>query len=71
MKFGTMTFLTTLILTTVLTIPVRLAAQSSSSAITSSMSADAAAVRCRFLSVLTVAHPSGAVRGSLVRQRGA
>ena len=31
MKFGTMTFLTTLILTGVLTIPVRLAAQSSSS----------------------------------------
>jgi len=35
MKFRTMTFLTTLILTTVLTIPVRLAAQSSSSEITS------------------------------------
>ena len=31
MKFGTMTFLTTLVLTGVLTIPVRLAAQSSSS----------------------------------------
>ena len=31
MKFGTMSFLTTLILTGVLTIPVRLAAQSSSS----------------------------------------
>src|SRR5579863_8858924 len=35
MKFGTMTFLTTLILTGVLTTPVRLAAQSSSSEITS------------------------------------
>jgi hypothetical protein len=31
MKFGTMTLLTTLVLTGVLTIPVRLAAQSSSS----------------------------------------
>jgi hypothetical protein len=34
MKFGTMTFLTTLTLTGVLTIPVRLAAQSSSSEVT-------------------------------------
>src|SRR5260370_430462 len=34
MKFGTMAFLTTLILTGVLTIPVRLAAESSSSEVT-------------------------------------
>jgi hypothetical protein len=33
-KFGTMSFLTTLILSSVLTIPVRLAAQSSSSEVT-------------------------------------